>query len=198
MSVDVAVERNKPARKKMRPTLMRDDTARATRAFVAKEGMQEIAGERKREHVPKSTAGKELRDIRQSLHMSMMEMANRLGVLYVTYCSYEYGKVQNINPQVLEDARRMLAASSDGIRALQPFTDRTIQEIVADWAKRLGLRADSVSELAIKIGVDKSTVSRWLSGQIVPRPQQLLFYETRVKALEKLLDPAELKRVSGA
>ena len=194
MSVNVAAERAKPARAKMRPTIVRDDTAAVARELATKEGMKEISGERKRGHDPKSSSGKELRQIRKSLHLSMMEMANRLGVLYVTYCSYEYGKVQAINPKVLEDARQLLAESASSLNALKPFVDRPISEIFADWIKRLNLKPDNISQLAAELGVNKSTVSRWMSGEISPRPQQILFYERRVKAFEKLLDPEELQR----
>jgi len=41
--------------------------------------------------------------------------------------------------------------------------------------------------------VNKSTVSRWLSGEIKPQPQQILRYEAIVTNVERLLNNARAR-----
>lgn len=136
-----------------------------------------------------SPAARELREIRQRLRLTHEEMAMRLGLKMPTYQSYEYARVKAVPEDVMERARALLD-DQDYSYAAEIFKGRKMSEIVADWAKRLGLEA-SVSQIARLLAVNKSTVSRWLTDQAMPNPYELLRYESIVNLQAKRLAAAK-------
>ena len=170
-----------------------DDTEEVSNRVLQEAPRQDRSAKRRHGHVPKSEAGKILRDIRKTLGVSMMEMASILNLQYVTYCSYEYGKVLHVSEGILNRAQELLVADRDRLKALEPFAGRTMQQIVKDWYLRMDIPFGNITEFANQIGLNKSTVSRWLSGEIRPQPQQILRYEAIVTNVERLLNNARAR-----
>jgi DNA-binding XRE family transcriptional regulator len=129
-----------------------------------------------------SPEAKELRRIREDARLSQVEMAARCGIKLSTYQAYEYGKTFNVNEEVLAIARK-IKANPDHIKVEEQYARRSMRSIVTEWFDRLSMDVGSCTELGKIIGVDRSTISRWLDKQstIFPSSDSLLTYETRVK-----------------
>jgi transcriptional regulator with XRE-family HTH domain len=149
------------------------------------------AGDHPRQRKPKElgqdkVTHRQLRDIRLKLGLSQVEMAEKLGVKLPTYQSYEYGKTRRVNEDVLMRARQ-LAADDDYSYVREKFAGKTMDEIARHWAERLGIEPDRVTDLASTIGVNKSTVSRWLANSQMPNVWELIRYEDIVSRQERRL-----------
>ena len=99
----------------------------------------------------------------------------------------------HVNEEILNRAQELLVADRDRLKALEPFAGRTMQQIVKNWCLRMDIPFGNITEFANQIGVNKSTVSRWLSGEIKPQPQQILRYEAIVTNVERLLNNARAR-----
>lgn len=131
----------------------------------------------------------ELHGLRNKMRLTHEEMAMRLGLKIPTYQSYEYGKVKKVPDDVMERARAMLK-DQDYSYIVDRFKGKSMQDIAGEWARRLGIEP-SVSGLARMLGVNKSTVSRWMADQSEPTPYELLRYESIVEQQEQRLARAK-------
>ena len=131
----------------------------------------------------RSAQSAELRHIRETRRFSHQRMATELMVNVATYQSYEYGRVRNIPPEVMDRARALLE-DADYSSAKEKFGGRSTQEIFEEWARRMGTNP-AVSEMARMLGLDKSTISRWMSGQVNPTYYQLVLLEKTVEEQER-------------
>ncbi len=129
---------------------------------------------------------RQLREIRSKLGISQIEMAKRLGIKLPTYQSYEYGKTHSIKEDVLERAH-LLLQDDDYEYAREKFAGKTMRDIAIDWARRLGIDPSHISEFARVMGLNKSTISRWMSLSPEPDVWELIRYEDIVERHEKRL-----------
>ena len=135
---------------------------------------------------PSKITHRQLRDIRIKLGLSQVEMSEKLGVKLPTYQSYEYGKTHTVNEDVLTRARQ-LALEDDYSFTREKFSGKNMAEIARNWAERLGVDPERVTEFASTMGVNKSTVSRWLTKNPVPNVWELIRYEDIVSRQERRL-----------
>ncbi len=140
--------------------------------------------------LPPGEQHRQLREIRRKLGLSQIEMAMRLGLKLPTYQSYEYGKTRSVKEDVIERAQ-LLLQDDDYHYIRAKFAGRTMQEIAEGWAKRLGINPTSISEFARIMGVNKSTISRWMSQSPEPDVWDLIVYEDRVTRYEKHLKASQ-------
>ncbi len=137
----------------------------------------------------KSAQATEIRNIRETLQFTHEEMASKLGVRMATYQSYEYGRVRTVPQDVMDRARALLDDQSYSY-AREKYGSRSIQDILKEWAERMGV-APTVSDLARMLGINKSTTSRWLGGQVHPTPYELVRLESIVLQQERRLSRAK-------
>lgn len=137
----------------------------------------------------KSAQATEIRNIRETLQFTHEEMASKLGVRMATYQSYEYGRVRTVPQDVMDRARALLDDQSYSY-AREKYGSRSIQDILKEWAERMGV-APTVSDLARMLGINKSTTSRWLDGQVNPTPYELVRLESIVLQQERRLSRAK-------
>lgn len=129
----------------------------------------------------------DLVDIRKGLDMSQAEFADALGIGMPRLASYEYGRAAI--PDWVMKASRDLADNNGNTldSARTQYDGIAMPEILAGWAKELGVPYDNSLELATLLGASKATVTRWKNGLIRPRLSALLRYEHMVKEAKKKL-----------
>jgi len=108
-------------------------------------------------------------------------MAARLGVRLSTYRAYEYGQLKNI-PQRVANAARTLSIDPEYSYVIALYGGRPLHEVAKEWAERMGV-GESPTEIAAALGVNKSTVSRWLDpdAPVKLSTEELIKYDRRVE-----------------
>lgn len=134
-----------------------------------------------------SADNQDLVDIRKGLDMSQAEFADALGIGMPRLASYEYGRAAI--PDWVMKASRDLADNNGNTldSARTQYDGIAMPEILAGWARELGVPYDNSLELATLLGASKATVTRWKNGLIRPRLSALLRYEHMVKEAKKKL-----------
>jgi transcriptional regulator with XRE-family HTH domain/DNA-directed RNA polymerase specialized sigma24 family protein len=137
---------------------------------------------------------RELRRIRMDNHLTQAEMAAKIGCKLPTYQAYEYGKTETVNPAVMEAARK-IKENKDFSYIAQLYKRKTMSQIARAWCDRLKIPTGNVSALARVVGVDKSTVSRWMKpmSEVEPDMERMATYERRVNAEERWLKQQEAR-----
>jgi transcriptional regulator with XRE-family HTH domain len=166
----------------------------ALRAVIGQDVEPEEDAEMRKKALPLKAARtlspeqRELRKMRLDLGLSQIDMASRVGCKLPTYQAYEYGKTSSVKAAVM-DAARKLKIDPKFSYVDQVYGKKSMRVIANDWAARLGLNADSPTELAAVLGVDKSTCSRWFDKKltVVPDMEKMVTYERRVNDEEKWL-----------
>ncbi len=130
----------------------------------------------------------ELHNIRTTLCFTHEEMATRLGLKVATYQAYEYGRIKAVPDAIMERARALLH-DQDYSYVVEKFKGKTMRDIVHEWAKRMHTEP-SVSNMARLLGVNKSTVSRWLSLDSEPSPYELVRFEDIVEQQVRRIERA--------
>lgn len=140
----------------------------------------------------------DLRSLRSVLHVTQAEMAKRLGVSAEKYCSCEYGRSKTLAAKLLPLAKELVAKESRLDSEVEMFASMSIEQIIDRW-RSMPKPGEKVSlhELQAYIGVNKSTLSRWLSGQEIPKSTTLVSCETRIKATLERMDRLIQKRLQG-
>lgn len=129
-----------------------------------------------------------LRAIREALHLTQSEMAVELNLKQSTYLSYEYKRVQTVPRSVQEDAERLLALQGKDNKRnawYAKFANMSMKEIAYDWAKRLDVEPTNVTQFANRLGVNKSTVSRWIRNEQQPDLREIIIYECDIQEIER-------------
>lgn len=143
-----------------------------------------------------STHAIAMRSFRAQHGLTQAEMAVRLGIGLPRYLTYENGRTKAIPPLVLAAMRRLeIDPHYSYVNAM--YGGRSMREIALDWARRADVRANSPSELAAVLGVNKSTVSRWLNSSrpaIRPAAERFLVYERRIGAENAFLQSRKRRR----
>lgn len=122
-----------------------------------------------------------LRRLRKHLGLTQPDMAGRLGVKLSTYRAYEYGTLKKVPEKVALAARSLsIDPQYSYIQAL--YGGRPMRDVAHEWAQRMGIAKDSCTDLATALGVNKSTVSRWLDPQeaVQLSTEELIRYDRRV------------------
>jgi len=134
-----------------------------------------------------SADNQDLVDIRKGLDMSQAEFADALGIGMPRLASYEYGRAAI--PDWVMKASRDLADNNGNTldSARTQYDGIAMPEILAGWARELGVPYDNSLELATLLGASKVTVTRWKNELIRPRLSALLRYEHMVKEAKKKL-----------
>ena len=140
--------------------------------------------------------GMHLKHVRETCGMTQYEMAVVLGLHPSTYLSYEYGRVKQVPTEVLRKANKLGESSSEeSAFRNSKYAGLTMRDISGDWAKRLNVDPDRITEFANRIGVNKSTVSRWRNEGQRPSIREIVLYEKHVAQLEAMWEksarPAE-------
>jgi len=126
-------------------------------------------------------------DCRMNLDMTQAEFADALGIGMPRLSSYEYGRA-TIPDWVMKSAGDLAANNGNALGAAHhKFDGLTMPEILAGWAKELGVPYDNSLELATLLGASKPTVTRWKNELIRPRLSALLRYEHMVKEAKRKL-----------
>lgn len=126
-------------------------------------------------------------DYRMDLDMTQAEFADALGIGMPRLSSYEYGRA-TIPDWVMKSARDLAGNNGNALgSAHQKFDGVSMPEILAGWARELGVPYDNSLELATLLGASKPTVTRWKNELIRPRLSALLRYEHMVKEAKKKL-----------
>ena len=134
-----------------------------------------------------SPDNQELVDCRMELEMTQAEFADALGIGMPRLSSYEYGR-STIPDWVMKSARDLAGNNGNALGAAhQKFDGVSMPEILAGWAKELGVPYENSLELATLLGASKPTVTRWKNELIRPRLSALLRYEHMVKEAKKKL-----------
>lgn len=130
--------------------------------------------------------GTTLRRLRTRIGLTQHEMAARLGVALPTYRAYEYGNIRQVPANVMQVART-LSIDPEYSYITAMYGGRPMAEIAREWARRIGVKENSPTELARALGVNKSNTSRWLDPQadVKLTTAELIAYERRVAREEK-------------
>lgn len=139
----------------------------------------------------------DLRYIRQILHVTQEEMAKRLGVSASVYCACEYGRSKAMAAKLLPLAKKLVAEQPDEDEESLIFAGKTVEEIVNYW-RSLPEPGTMISlhDLQSYVHVNKSTLSRWLSGKEEPKPETLLRCDTMIRHHMKKIEEMDRRRES--
>lgn len=136
--------------------------------------------------------GMHLKHVREICGMTQYEMAVVLGLHPSTYLSYEYGRVKQVPTEVLRKANKLGKSSSEEFAfRSSKYAGLTMRDISGDWAKRLNVDPDRITDFANRIGVNKSTVSRWRNEGQRPSIREIVLYEKHVAQLEEMWKKSE-------
>ena len=146
-----------------------------------------VHGQRKVTEVEAETpkTGDRLRIIREALERTQYEMAIELNLKPSTYLSYEYTRVKKVPQSVLDDAELLLAQQGKTSTAHQKYASMSMKDIAAEWATRLGVDPTDVTIFANRLGVNKSTISRWLRNEQKPNMREIVIYEGDIQEIER-------------
>ena len=117
-------------------------------------------------------------------------MASRLGLPVSTYHAYEYARVRKVPKDILAIVQIMVDRSSEEVSPFDKYRGMSMVEISDAWAERVNVDPSNITEFALCLGVNKSTVSRWRSGGQKPSKRNILLYEQVVEKVE-----AQMKQV---
>jgi transcriptional regulator with XRE-family HTH domain len=123
----------------------------------------------------------EIRNIRLEMGVTQTEFAEALGIPVPTLVSYEHGRTQKVRKEYLERARAFRENNKERLEWRKKFDDRSMKEILDDWASQLGARPDDLQTMAALIGTVVSTIFRWRNGQVRPSITELVAYDQAVQ-----------------
>lgn len=126
-----------------------------------------------------------LREIRTSLGMSQESFSSQLGIPTATLLSYEYGRTPNVPAHLLMRAEEVFKRESSVAKRNNAQAARPMKEIVDEWAEMLKIDPNDFKTIAEIVGVAKSTIHRWVDGEMRPRPRELNGYIRAVKIVAK-------------
>lgn len=122
-----------------------------------------------------------LREIRIELGIAQESFSSQLGIPTATLLSYEYGRTPNVPPHILEAAEEIYKREISVARRNKAQAKRPMREIVDEWADMLGIDPNDFKSLSDIVGVAKSTIHRWVDGEMRPRQRELNGYIRVVK-----------------
>ncbi|MDD5056561.1 MAG: hypothetical protein PHQ60_02210 [Sideroxydans sp.] len=108
----------------------------------------------------------ELVKIRRQLNYSQSLFANALGIGWPCLASYEYGRTLGVPDSVMKTARGLLAEI--GSDDAKEFEDIPMSQILAKWAKLLGIPYEDDVALSKALTVSTATISRWKNNKTRP------------------------------
>lgn len=126
-----------------------------------------------------------LREIRVSLGMPQELFSSQLGIPTATLLSYEYGRTPNVPASIIERAEEIYKREISVAIRNQSQAARPMKEIVGEWAAMLNIDPNDHKTIADIVGVAKTTVRRWVDGEMRPRPRELNGYIRSVKIVAK-------------
>lgn len=126
-----------------------------------------------------------LREIRTSLGMPQESFSSQLGIPTATLLSYEYGRTPNVPAHILTRAEEVYKREHSVAKRNQMQADRPMREIVNEWADLLKIDPNDYKTISEIVGVAKSTIHRWVDGEMRPRPRELNGYIRSVKLVAK-------------
>ena len=126
-----------------------------------------------------------IREIRTSLGMPQESFSSQIGIPTATLLSYEYGRTPNVPEHVMERAEEVFKREHSVAKRNQAQADRPMNEIVKEWADMLKIDPNDFKTISEIVGVAKSTIHRWVDGEMRPRPRELNGYIRSVKVVAK-------------
>jgi DNA-binding transcriptional regulator YiaG len=126
-----------------------------------------------------------LREIRVSLGMSQESFSSQLGIPTATLLSYEYGRTPNVPEHIMEKAEEVFKREHTVAKRNQAQAERPMREIINEWAEMLRIDPNDFKTISEIVGVAKSTIHRWVDGEMRPRPRELNAYIRSVKVVAK-------------
>lgn len=144
-----------------------------------------LVKKRKRVQRTLSKSCARLREIRIDLGKSQEDFSSLLGIPTATLLSYEYGRTPNVPESTMERAEEVYKQEHTVAKRNKAQAERPMREIVAEWANLLNIDPNDFKTIAEIVGVAKSTVHRWVDGEMRPRPRELNGYIRAVKLVAK-------------
>lgn len=139
----------------------------------------------------------ELRNIRIALGMTQTEFANAIGCKVPTLVAYEHGRTQRVKSDYMDRARELRASDSgDRLEWRKKFDNRSMDEILNDWAARLGVDPEDLNTMASLTGTVTSTISRWRRNKVKPTLAELIAYDKVVEINQERLRKSG-EKISG-
>lgn len=129
-----------------------------------------------------------LREIRISLGMPQESFSSQIGIPTATLLSYEYGRTPNVPSPVMERAEEVYKREHTVAKRNQVQAERPMGEIVSEWAEMLKIDPNDFKTISEIVGVAKSTIHRWVDGEMRPRPRELNGYIRSVKLVAKRIE----------
>lgn len=126
-----------------------------------------------------------LREIRVSLGLTQESFSSQLGIPNATLLSYEYMRTPNVPGDIMDRAEEIFIQERTVAKRNNALAERSMKEYVAEWAEMLSIDPQDFKTIADIIGVAKSTVHRWMEGEMRPRPRELNGYISTVKKTAK-------------
>lgn len=126
-----------------------------------------------------------LREIRKGLGMPQESFSSQLGIPTATLLSYEYGRTPNVPERILARAEEIYKRELSVAKRNQAQATRPMKDIVNEWADMLKIDPNDYKTIAEIVGVAKSTIHRWVDGEMRPRPRELNGYIRAVKIVAK-------------
>lgn len=142
-----------------------------------------------------SEEARELINIRKSLGMIQADFALAIGLEKDKIVNMENGRIRNIPPQVLDEARKIFNGEyDDRVKPLEKLQNLSMPMILDHWWSMMGV--DDDSEGAILLGICALTVERWRKSPSRPSARDLLRYDLiarkiadkRNKSIENISD----------
>lgn len=131
---------------------------------------------------------KELIHIRTELGMTQPEFADYLNINVPRLSSWEYGRTSGVPEHFMNLARDLLKMGNkthaDGKQA---FGNKSMSEILAQWAQSLGVDVNDNYELAQLLQVSEPTIRRWRDNEVKPRIAKLVYYQGVVNKVMKAI-----------
>lgn len=149
-------------------------------------------GVRKPDTLPVTEDSQLLTTCREKMGLTQTEMAQRLDLPVSTYHAYEYARVRKVPKGILERAQSLVGSTSEVATQLSRYPGLSMVEISGIWAKRINVDPGNVTEFALRLGVNKSTVSRWRAGGKRLSMRNILMYEQIVEKIEAKMQQTEL------
>jgi len=126
-----------------------------------------------------------LREIRVSLGIPQESFSAQLGIPTATLLSYEYGRTRKVPDHIMEKAEEIFEREHVVAKQTLAQAERPMREIINEWAELLQVEPDDVTTISEILGVAKSTIHRWMDGEMRPRPRELNAYIRSVKLIAK-------------